>query len=82
MLSKEEMESKYVNVVSASLLSLCLFLQIVSKEDHAKVTSNFNDILVNPKFWKLGKHKDIKVILKFASSVDSLKLRVYFHAVY
>ena len=53
----EDMESKYVRMVTCSLLAVRKLLQSLPPEQVSALTDQLKSILEDPKFWKHGKHK-------------------------
>ncbi|XP_033118040.1 E3 ubiquitin-protein ligase listerin-like [Anneissia japonica] len=52
----EEMDEKYTRNLTSSLLALKELLSILTPEESAKIYENFENILMNNKFWKFVKH--------------------------
>ena len=55
--SAEDMESKYVRVITCSLLAVKKLLQGLPADQAATLTEQLKTLLDDPKFWKHGKHK-------------------------
>ena len=55
--SPEDMESKYVRVITCSLLAVKKLLQGLPADQAATLTEQLKALLEDPKFWKHGKHK-------------------------
>ena len=55
--SPEDMESKYVRVVTCSLLAVRKLLQCLPADQASTLTEQLKTLLKDPKFWKHGKHK-------------------------
>lgn len=56
------MESKYDKVLASNLGALKLFITTVPLEGQESLYDNYRQILADPKFWKLAKHKASTVI--------------------
>lgn len=61
----EDMEVKYLRVVSSSLMALKLFLKSVPLESQASHMEKYREFLKENKFWKLGKHSNNMVTISY-----------------
>ncbi|XP_014677564.1 PREDICTED: E3 ubiquitin-protein ligase listerin-like [Priapulus caudatus] len=58
---KEEVEAKYVRVVSASILGLRMLLLDLPAAEREKIGDSLTPLLADTKFWAFGKHKNAAV---------------------
>lgn len=59
--SPEDMENKYILVISATLQALKLFLTIVPQKELTTVHDYFYSIIADNKFWKFAKSKEAQI---------------------
>ena len=63
MTEPEDIESKYLRVVAASLSALTLLLASIAKQHPEFVQEKYGELLQQGKFWKLAKHTNTQVSL-------------------
>ncbi|KAG1653828.1 E3 ubiquitin-protein ligase listerin [Nymphon striatum] len=72
VVSPEEMELKYSNIVSASMLGLSQFLELIPNNNHHQINDSVLALLSSSKFWKLGNYKNTKIRSSFFQLLSSL----------
>ncbi|XP_066277345.1 E3 ubiquitin-protein ligase listerin-like isoform X3 [Branchiostoma lanceolatum] len=59
--SPEEVEAKYQRVVTASLMAIKLFMNIIPASENMDLTDTYARLLGNDKLWKFSKHKSPQI---------------------
>ncbi|XP_064628174.1 E3 ubiquitin-protein ligase listerin-like [Lineus longissimus] len=69
---KEDIESKYVKVVSSSLMAMRLFLTTIPDDQRDDLTGLVDEILAAPKLWKHSKNPSSMIRSAFYSMLSSV----------
>ncbi|GFQ68562.1 e3 ubiquitin-protein ligase listerin [Trichonephila clavata] len=68
----EDMENRYILVISGTLQALKLFLTIVKQKELAEVHDYFCSIIADNKFWKFAKSKEAQIRGAWYGLISSL----------